>query len=1149
MSRLGLPPVPMVSGPQDMSPTIDQPPGRAIDNPIEARDAIFGSALDAVTNMRPATANGFTLRVVNPHYVDPPDVHPKEHKKSLLTGGTLGRRMKATWELLDPTGKVVDTKSSIIARVPSLQEGGVFIHNGGDYGLGFQKRLRPGVFVRRRQSGDVEAHVNVPPGQGLSHRYRLDPKTRKFKVAVSGSEIPLVPLLKALGSTDEEISNAWGDDIYKANQGDNYLTAIDKLAAKFGTKKIRDHLGATATPEDIIKTAIEASPLDPSVSQRTLGGPIDRLNKDVILHATKRAIGVSAGTDTPDDREHEAYQHIVGPEDLFAERLLNDHAGLRRMAAWKAATTGNLQHIQSGLLTPQLEHVLTGSGLATHLEDVNPLEAFDRATRITPMGEGGLPDTDAIPDEARDVRPSHYGFADPARTVESLRVGVDLNLASGARKGKDGRLYSQFTDSKTGKPTWLSAHDIADKVIGFPHDEQDAIDTPHGRYVPVLKNNRDDYVKEHEVDVRLPKMNKAYSILTNLIPFLNASKPHRLSMGARMLTQALPLVEAEAPLVRPEAPDDSGQQAHEVYGRLAGAIRSGQEGVVTRVESDRITLRGADGQEKDIFLSTHRPNNRKSGFNQTPVVKVGQFVRPDSLLAKSNFTDSEGNVALGRNLLTAYLPYEGLPHEDAIAISESAAKKLTSEHYYQHHAETAGNLMGTKEFVGRFPTTYSRDQLNRLDDSGVIRVGEKVEKGHPLVLGLKPASTALNRVHRKGEKSLQDASLIWDHDDPGEVTDVVQGPRGPVVVVKTHSKTKLADKLCFDPETRLRTKDGWKFVADVTTDDWIATLNPVTDHLEWQKPTHTWSYDYSGDMYELSTKTLNMLVTPEHRLWVQREKDTGQTYQAVTAGEFFKRQGRWRFKKDCLWAGREQERFVFPKLKPNAKFKNWRKDTAVLTDTAMDDWLEFLGYYIAEGWCRKAAGYVLIGQFRTSPHWQKINDLLLRMGLSFTYAENDGRFSIGNVWLWRQLRHMGNSYTKRIPDFVQELSPRQIRIFFDAYMDGDGHRGPSTWEFSTSSEGLAYDLQLLILKLGWATHVSRCDRTDNLSTHPHWRGRVIRSQLRPLIRKDKLNDGLHNVERMVKYTGKVHCITVPNHIVYAERRDKTYWSLNSGQYG
>lgn len=779
----------------DSSPAVEAPPGRAIDNPAEARDAVFNSALEAVSNMQPATSKGFTLRVVNPHYIDPPGVHPKEVKRALLTGGTIGRRMRGTWELLDPSGKVVEKKTSILARVPTLQDSGVYIHNGGDYSLQFQKRLRPGVFVRRRQSGDVEAHVNVLPGQGLSHRYRLDPKTRKFRVAVSGSEIPLVPLLKALGSTDEEISNAWGKDIYAANTGDNYHTAIDKLVAKFGTKKIREHLGPSAMAEDIIRTAIGASPLDPSVSQRTLGSPIDRLSKDVILNATKRAIGVSAGTETPDDREHEAFQHIMGPEDLFAERLMNDHAGIRRTAAWKAATTGNLHHIPAGILTPQLEHVLTGSGLATHLEDVNPLEAFDRATRITPMGEGGLPDTDAIPDEARDVRPSHHGFADPSRTVESLRVGVDLNLASAARKGKDGRLYSQFIDSRSGKPTWLSAHDLAEKVVGFSHDAPDAIDTPHGRYVPAIKNNRDDYVKDSEIDVRLPNANRSYSALTNLIPFLHSSKPHRLSMGARMLTQALPLVDAEAPLVRPAAPDDSGQEAHKVYGRLAGAVRADQEGVITRVEPDRITIKSADGSEKDIALSTHHPNNRKSGFHQTPMVKVGEFVRPDTLLAKSNFTDSQGNVALGRNLLTGYLPYEGLPHEDAIAISESAARKLTSEHYYKHHAETAGQLLGTKEFASRFPTTYAREQLDKLDDTGVIRVGEKVEKGHPLVLGLKHASTALNRVHRKGEKSLQDASLTWEHDDPGEVTDVVQGPRGPVVVVKTHSRTKLADKL------------------------------------------------------------------------------------------------------------------------------------------------------------------------------------------------------------------------------------------------------------------------------------------------------------------------------------------------------------------
>src|SRR5262249_3243447 len=158
-----------------------------------------------------------------------------------------------------------------------------------------------------------------------------------------------------------------------------------------------------------------------------------------------------------------AYQHLFGPEDMLAERIAKDRAGLRRQLLYKLTRQGNLQHMPASALQSQVDSLFTESGLAQPLEELSQLEILDKNTQISRMGEGGLPgnSVDAIPDAARNVSASHMGFFDPTRTPENLKAGVDLYLASGARKGTDGRMYSQFTDKK-GQPVWRSPQQLAD---------------------------------------------------------------------------------------------------------------------------------------------------------------------------------------------------------------------------------------------------------------------------------------------------------------------------------------------------------------------------------------------------------------------------------------------------------------------------------------------------------------------------------------------------------------------------------------------------------------------------------------------------------------------------------------------------------------
>jgi DNA-directed RNA polymerase beta subunit len=163
------------------------------------------------------------------------------------------------------------------------------------------------------------------------------------------------------------------------------------------------------------------------------------------------------------------------------------------------------------------------------LEEINPADIFDKQGRITRLGEGGIPSMDAVPDEARSVQPSHLGFMDPIRTPESFKVGVDTHLASGVRKGKDGRIYTQFADPKTGETVWKSPQDVSDMTVAFPGEMR-----KKGKRIAAMSKGRIKFVKKDEVDLTLPHFEKAMSPLGNMIPLKSTIKGGRVIMGSRM---------------------------------------------------------------------------------------------------------------------------------------------------------------------------------------------------------------------------------------------------------------------------------------------------------------------------------------------------------------------------------------------------------------------------------------------------------------------------------------------------------------------------------------------------------------------------------------------------------------------------------------
>lgn len=762
---------------------------RRFGDAVATRARLYDNVLKAASSIEPVANDRYTLRLTNVNYKDPETFTHKERKRALLTGQTLSRRLQGTWELLDnATQQPVASRNQVIAHVPYVTDDGTMVTRGNEYGMAHQMRLLAGAFTRKKNNGELEAHLNFLPGKGRSHRIFLDPKTGTFKLNVLQANIPLTPLLKALGANDTMLRSEWGNEIFQANVPKDEMPALRKLYERVVRKQ--DPNADPVTIRQAVADAFAKMELNPEVTKRTLKGDHKTPDLATMLAVTKKLIAVNRGESDTDDRDALAYQTLLGPEDLIAERVTRDRQSIRQ-ALWKATAKGNLDHMPSGVFTQAINAALMGSGLASPLEEINPAEILDQQTRVTRMGEGGIPSLDSVPDESRSVQPSHFGFIDFLRTPESGKVGVDMRLARNAVKGDDGKIYTQVKDLRTGKLVYKSPQELADAAVAFPGQDDDL------PMIGVLKDGKMSYEPREAVQYELPRMENAFSPLANMIPMKFMSQGQRVVMGSRMLTQALPLIEPEAPLVQAAVPDEDGKSFEELYAHHMGAVKAEKPARITRVDDDGIEMVHQDGTRRTIELRNNMPLNRKTFWHQTPMVKIGDVVKPGQLLAKSNFTDAAGTTGLGKNLRVAYLAWHGKNFEDAVVVSESAAKKkLVSEHMYQNDIEWGDtHKKGKSAFLGIFPSAYNRKVLENFGDDGIIKVGTEVKHGDPLILAVRERERAYGQVHRGRSPSWLDDTVKWGHHSTGIVTDVEQTPKGAMVVVKAKAELEPGDKL------------------------------------------------------------------------------------------------------------------------------------------------------------------------------------------------------------------------------------------------------------------------------------------------------------------------------------------------------------------
>lgn len=645
------------------APPPAQPTSRRFGDHGAARDAVFSNALDAVNGIGPVENTRYRIDMSDVGYGKQPQYSVLDHSNAVLDGRSLTHRMTGTVSLTDKaSGTVVDRRRMTLAAVPYLTKQGVFVLDGSPMAVSTQLRLDPGVYTRRKQNGQSEAHVNFLPGGGVPHRVHLDPESGVFKMTVGQAELPAATLMHILGATDEELKSAWGEDLAKVNLKAAKDHHLDKYYEKFGPS------GPVPTDPEEKKRAIAARlsafKFDPWITRRTLGHPHETYDKAAALAVTKKLLDVAHGRQEPDDRDHPAYSSVWGPEHLIAERLARSRPAMNKIL-WQATNTGSLKRISPSFLSPNIRALFTKSGLGQMPEGTSAAEFMDHGSRITKVGEGGIGrSADSVPMSARSVNVGQMPFIDLVRTSESESVGVDLRTAFGTKVGSDKRIYAPL-QTKSGRIVYKNPRDLADAVVAFPGWRANS-----DPLIPVVKKGKLSHAKREDVDYFVPSMEQTFSPMANMVPLKSASKPHRTSMGARMITQALPLQNAQSPLVRSGVPGQPGKSFEELFGRHMGTVFAPPHagGVVTEMTPDAMKVRYDDGTQETHEMYNAAPSGRKTAYQTYPLVKPGDRFEAGQILAKSNFTDDRGHAAHGVNARIGFMPWKGSVTPDTMVL-------------------------------------------------------------------------------------------------------------------------------------------------------------------------------------------------------------------------------------------------------------------------------------------------------------------------------------------------------------------------------------------------------------------------------------------------------------------------------------------------
>jgi len=452
------------------------------------------------------------------------------------------------------------------------------------------------------------------------------------------------------------------------------------------------------------------------------------------------------------------------------ERQIRDKMSTQEIDAVTPKSLINIRPI-----TAALKEFFGSSQLSKFMEQINPLSELNDKRRLSALGPGGL-SRDRAGMEVRDVNPSHYGRICPIETPEGQNIGLITSLASYAKINEYGFImtpYRKVVDCKvTDEIVYMTADEEEDYYIS-----QATIDVDKDGYitdatVPVRFNRDNMIVAKEKVNYIDVSPSQIVSVTTSMIPFMEHDDANRTLMGANMQRQAVPLMITEAPIV--------GTGVEAAIARDSGcSVVCDIDGVVEYVDAKKIIVKGATEKHTYELISYQRSNN-ETCYNQRPIVHKGEQVHKGEIIADGPSTDM-GEIGLGKNLVVAFMTYNGYNYEDAVILNERIVRDdvLTSVHIEMKEIECRDTKLGPEEFTRDIPN-ISEDARKNLDENGIVRIGTEVKENDILVgkvtpKGMQELSSEEKLLHAIfGEKTreVRDTSLRVSHGCAGIVHDV-----------------------------------------------------------------------------------------------------------------------------------------------------------------------------------------------------------------------------------------------------------------------------------------------------------------------------------------------------------------------------------------
>ena len=772
-------------------------------SPKEIAGQVDQAIIQGLSKQFPVEGKNFRLEIENVR-AEPKLYTHADEKDAILKSKSLTYPIKADLRLVDKvTGETVDTtKDFSLMDSFHMTNKHTLVYKGNNYTVANQLQLRPGVYTRSRDTGELESHYNT--GTGRSFQLTLDPESGLMYLEVGSSRIPITPLLtKVFGVGPKEVSmyvppEVWADNLKAvAGKENKILSDLYKRMVSTGKQK------PGASQEEMaaqLKLSLENSQLSTQTTLATLGKSLGSVTSEAILLGMRNLVNVHSGKRPEDNRDSLQFKRVQNLPDFLTTRFDKEHQVVRTIKGRLVREVDRIDKtapkIRGALSTKPFNKFLTGyimdSKLISTPSETNPLESVENVAKVTVLGggEGGIESERGVPKSARDIDPSHLGVIDPSRTPESSSAGIDQRFTISARRDREGNLYARVKDN-SGKVTFLSVHELMTSTVGFPH--QEGLKT-----VMAQVNGKLEEVPASSVQYWIADGTDMYTVTTNLVPFHNSDHPGRLTMAGKAIPQALSLVHREAPLV--QTVNEHNMPFVRSLGRLV-STSSPVDGTVVAADAKSVYIKMADGKTHREPAVRNLPFNMK-GFHddESLLVKAGDSVSVGTPLYESNYT-SNGALALGKNLTAAYLPYRGSNHEDGIVISETAANSLCSHHAYKIDYSVQPASVMKKSLLQRyFPGKFTKAQLDKLDDQGFCRTGVTLNYGDPIYAVLErreptPEDKMLGRLHKTLVNPFRLASETWHVDESGVVVDSHTESKDIRIIVRCIRNLEVGDKL------------------------------------------------------------------------------------------------------------------------------------------------------------------------------------------------------------------------------------------------------------------------------------------------------------------------------------------------------------------